>query len=1127
MQVRHQVGTLVDLLRMRAQASPDAVAYTFIESETARSQVTYGELDRRCRAIGAELQREGLSGERALLIFPQGLDFIYAFFGCLYGGVVPVPAYPPRKRRFDRLAAIITDADAKVVFTIAELQDDLNAAVGESQLAATRILLTDGEREAGIEASWRRPVIHGNSLAFLQYTSGSTGSPKGVMVSHGNLLFNLQAVKDTFSYPAGGASVTWLPSFHDMGLIDGVLSPLYVGQHGVIMAPTTFVQRPFLWLWAITEFGGTNSGGPNFAYELCAQKIRPEERARLDLKSWHTAYCGAEPINQGTMERFVETFRECGFAPEALSPCYGMAETTLIVSGERRGGSRYLQLSRDALKANRAEFVDEPDAYSVVSCGEPVIETMVRIADADTRRSCKPGEVGEIWVAGPGVAGGYWDKDALNAEIFNAYTSDTREGPFLRTGDLGFLWEDKLYVVSRVKDLIIIRGQNHHPHDIEMTAAEAHPALQPTCGAAFSIDDGGEEKLVIAHEVKREALASLDIEQVVKAVRQAVNDGHGVIPHEVVLLRPASLPKTSSGKIQRQATKGHYLAQTLSVAAAGRKAAQQRPEPAGAPPARPDEAAVARFGAEQIERELRAVLASSLGIGPEAIDCAEPWSSYGLDSLKGSAAIAALGDRLQTALSPTLFYDYPTLTALSRHLAGRNIAIPSAAPSAPAAEPVADVPASPGPDAGEEIAVIGMACRFPGAASPAEFWNMLTAGRDGIADIPASRWDIGQFYDPRPGTQGKMVSRRGGFLPDVSQFDADYFGIPPIEAEAMDPQQRLLLMVTADALENAGVAPQSLAGSQTGVFVGICNLDYIRLCLADLDNVNTYSGTGGSQAIAANRLSYFFDLCGPSLAVDTACSSSLVAAHLACQSLRLGESDLAIVGGVNLILTPELNVVFSQAGMLAADGRCKTFDAAADGYGRGEGCGVVVLKRLSDARRDGDRVLATLLGSAVNQDGRSNGLTAPNGPAQQAVVRRALGDAGVAPAEVGYVEAHGTGTPLGDPIEFNALRAVLSEARPENRQCWVGSVKTNIGHLESASGIAGLIKTVLSVQQGLIPPHLNLQNKNPHLECHDGPLDIPTSCQPWPDGYRRRIAGVSSFGFGGTNAHVLVGGVRT
>jgi len=423
----------------------------------------------------------------------------------------------------------------------------------------------------------------------------------------------------------------------------------------------------------------------------------------------------------------------------------------------------------------------------------------------------------------------------------------------------------------------------------------------------------------------------------------------------------------------------------------------------------------------------------------------------------------------------------------------------------------------------EPIAIIGLGLRYPGDAdTPESFWRVLRDGVDAISDVPLERWNIDDFYDADMNAPGKMTTRGGGFIKNIDQFEPQFFGISPREAVSMDPQQRLLLEVTWKALENAGQSPDSLIESKTGVFVGMSTNDYGRLVASEIDNIDVYYATGNNYSVAAGRISYILGLQGPAVVVDTACSSSLVAIHLAAQSLRSGESSLAIAGGVNVILAPETNVNFSKAGMMAANDRCKTFDADADGYVRGEGCGVVILKRLSDALNDGDHILALVRGTAVNQDGRSSGLTAPNGPSQEAVIRDALKNAGLEPADVDYVEAHGTGTPLGDPIEVRALAAVLSEGRPADRPLMIGSVKTNIGHTEAAAGVAGLIKLVLSLQNNAIPPHLHLQTLNPYIAWDKIPVTVPTALTAWPAGEKSRVAGVSSFGFSGTNAHVIV-----
>src|SRR5579872_5522125 len=518
------------------------------------------------------------------------------------------------------------------------------------------------------------------------------------------------------------------------------------------------------------------------------------------------------------------------------------------------------------------------------------------------------------------------------------------------------------------------------------------------------------------------------------------------------------------------------------------------------------------FSADAIQAWLISKLSERLEIEPGEIDAGELFASYGLGSTEAVSLAGELAEWLGRKLSPALVYEYPTIESLARHLAGASNPSKTAAESEVAR------------DAGNEpIAIVGIGCRFPGANDPAAFWQLLRNGVDAISEVPADRFDQNAFYDPDPAIPGKMNTRWGGFLDQADRFDARFFGISPREVSCMDPQQRLLLEVAWEALQDAGQAPERLTGTRAGVFIGIATNDYGRLQWDDLERIDAYAGTGNALSIAANRISYVFDFRGPSIALDTACSSSLVAVHQACCSLRSGESTLALAGGVNLILSPAITINFSKAGAMAPDGRCKTFDSRANGYVRSEGAGIVILKPLTQALADRDPIYAVIRGSAVNQDGRSNGLMAPNPRAQEAVLREAYRRAAVSPGDVQYVEAHGTGTLLGDPIEAKALGAVLALNRSPRRPCLLGSVKTNLGHLEAAAGIAGLIKVALALHHREIPPSLNFEQPNPHIPFDQLGLRVQTTLEPWPaEPAAPALAGVSSFGFGGTNAHVVL-----
>jgi acyl-CoA synthetase (AMP-forming)/AMP-acid ligase II len=563
------LSTFADLLAYRAQNQPNRTAYTFLHrGETEVGQLTYQELDRQARAIAARLQSLGAVGERALLLYQPGLEFIAAFMGCLYASVVAVPAYPPRRnQKLTRLQAILDNAKAMVVLTTETLLENIERRFAEDPQLATMQWLTTDNIPSELASDWQKPTISSSTIAFLQYTSGSTGTPKGVMVSHGNLLHNSALIHKCFEHTPDSRGVIWLPPYHDMGLIGGVLQPLYGGFPVALMSPVDFLQQPLRWLQAISRYRGTTSGGPNFAYELACSKITPEQKASLDLSSWEVAFTGAEPVRAETLERFAATFEPCGFRKEAFYPCYGMAETTLIVSGGLKAETPVVQqVEGAALEQNRVVAArGEEGSRKLVGCGKSLVDGKIAIVDPKSLTLLPDNQVGEIWVASPSVAQGYWERPEETEATFNAYLADTGEGPFLRTGDLGFLQEGELFIAGRIKDAIIIRGQNHYPQDIELTVEKSHPALRPNCGAAFAVEVNGSERLVIVQEVKRSYLRKLNVKEVVESIRRAVTAEHNLQVYATVLVKTESIPKTSSGKIQRHACRAGFLAGTLNV----------------------------------------------------------------------------------------------------------------------------------------------------------------------------------------------------------------------------------------------------------------------------------------------------------------------------------------------------------------------------------------------------------------------------------------------------------------------------------------------------------------------------------------------------------------------------------
>lgn len=565
-----QSKTLVELLLARAAHNPAKISYTFLaDGEQATAQLTYTELNQRAQAIGALLQNLCQPGARVLLLYPPGLDYITAFWGCLIAGVIAVPAYPPRANRVDsRLQAIIRDAGATVALTTDAILQNITARFAVTPELTTLHWQSTDQLDLTLAAHWRDPGVRAEQLALLQYTSGSTGNPKGVMVSHANLLHNLALAERRFQFAAHRSFFSWLPLYHDMGLIGGLLQPLYSGASALLMAPVTFLQQPLRWLQIISAYRVAIIGAPNFAYELCVQSITPEQRTGLDLSMVSCAICGGEPLRAATVQRFIDTFASCGFQPTAFFPSYGMAETTLLIAAKApQAQPTICHLASATLTQGRvlAAAPEQAGTQALVSCGQPVAGYQVVIVNPETQTPAQPDQVGEIWVAGPSVAQGYWNQADATAQTFQAHLADSAEGPFLRTGDLGFFHQGELFIAGRRKDLIIIRGRNYHPQDIEQTVEGCHPALRLSGCAAFTVEGAATEQLVIVAEVERSHLRNLPGDAVLDAIRRAVATEHQVQVSAIQLLKPMHLPKTSSGKVQRYLCRAKFLEQNFET----------------------------------------------------------------------------------------------------------------------------------------------------------------------------------------------------------------------------------------------------------------------------------------------------------------------------------------------------------------------------------------------------------------------------------------------------------------------------------------------------------------------------------------------------------------------------------
>ncbi len=729
--------TLVDALQRRVEKDGGYCAYKYLSDDGSVAALTIGQLDQRARAIGAWLQDRCSFGDRVLLVYPPGLEFVTAFFGCLYAGVLPVPAtYPKPRRPMPRLLAIGIDCGAELALTTSQaletLQLPTSAAAGQQiGWSATDTVPDD------LAGQWRRPNLTAEDLAFLQYTSGSTSDPKGVMVTHGNLVHNLAVIHRAFDLDrihADGVepvSVWWLPAYHDMGLIGGILGAVHNEGQLILMPPTSFLKRPLSWLRAMSDYHATVSGAPNFAYSLCVSKTTPEERAALDLSKWRLAFCGAEPIRPETLKRFADAFEPAGFREAAFYPCYGLAEATLLVTGGD-GPQRPVikRVDRAALAEHRVVEVDDgaaQPAQALVGCGAPWLGQEVAIVDVDTRRRLPEHQVGEIWVRGSSVAKGYWSRPEDTRLDFQATIEGEDQRTYLRTGDLGFLSDGNLFVTGREKEMIIVRGRNLYPHDIELSVGHSHPALAAGAGASFAVEVDGEERLVVVYEVDRQ-YRNGDLDDVIRCARRAIVDDHELDPQALVLIRMASLPRTTSGKVQRNLCRQQFLDGSLNVVAQWTNDQPRRREPFGvsAPAATDTESpspaaspalggAAAQAGgspaapirnrpklpaftkpdrpltasevdrlSERIEAFLLDWLIERAGAATGDANRDRPFAEYGLDSLAAVELSVELEQWLHVQLTPIVAWNYPTPAALARYLA--ELASGAAAPEIPPVE---------------------------------------------------------------------------------------------------------------------------------------------------------------------------------------------------------------------------------------------------------------------------------------------------------------------------------------------------------------------------------------------------------------------------------------------------------
>lgn len=1103
---------IVSFLQKKAVSSSGQQVYLFLNQELKESEsLTYGELDKKARRIAGYLQSKdkNIVGKRILLLYRETADFISAFFGCLYAGAIAVPQHCPKiadiDSAFSLINAVINDADVIGILTEKNLFEFTQKF---SENRNIKIFFVDSAliKDRYIE-QYTIPHLHANDIAYLQYTSGSTSLPKAAVVSHKNLSHSLEATVKGFHYFNNAVTLNWAPHTHVYGLVCGLLTPLYHGSLAIIMKTESFVTRPVSWLEAISQYHVTHSGCPNFGYDLCIREITTNDLRDIRLDNWKVAVNGGESVQYDTLIKFTEKFSVCGFNLKHFCPAYGMSELTGAISTNRFCKKPiFCHISSAELKKNKVAIVNKNQLHrTVVSCGELVSGLHAVVIDPDTLLPVETGKIGEIWLAGPSLVKGYWRREEETHQVFYAKIPHSPYD-FFRTGDLGFIKDKNIFLTGRLKDILVIYGEKYYPLDLENKIGEAIEKLSvKNRGVAISCLIEDKDQIIYLQEVNGDADSELQI-KLMDSIHHTLLQYFGLDAHSVALIKEKSIPTTSSGKIQRKRCQQNYLENKIEIINQKIYAKSHFQSPHILHPNN------VNLNVNQVID----IIASVLHLTPKQIDLDAPISDYGFDSISLVKLSQLLNDKCGLKITPADFFAYNTLQDFFNKSVKKVDIKKPPNPSEPTIHQENEMDS-------KDIAIIGIDCLFPGATNPEEFWNNLDKNICSIREIPKERWIV-----------KNDKAKWAGLIDDVALFDAKFFNMSPREAELTDPQQRLFLQVAWNAIEDAGYSKNRLANIKTGVFVGVFNSDYSEL-LEKNNIIDAYFSTGVSESTIANRVSYFFDFHGPSEVVNTACSSSLVAIHDAILALHNNDCEIALVGGVNLLLSPTFYLSAEKAGMLSEDGKCKTFDKKANGYVRGEGVAAILLKPLEKALLDHDPIYGIIKGSAVNHGGYVNSITVPNPNAQAELIISACERAKVDIETITYIETHGTGTPLGDPIEINGLKQAFHDLQERqgklnisSHYCGIGSVKTNIGHLEAVAGIAGVIKVLLAMKHGRLPGNLFFEELNPYIELTDTPFYIVDKTVDWKRLTAKnhfmtpRRAGVSSFGFGGTNAHIIL-----
>lgn len=1078
---------------------------TIVTNEKEKLFISYGQLWLRSGYVATQLKKMGAGKGSEVFIRCESLEyFLYAFWGCAQNESIAIPIESNNRQYGNEMMRFIQKKVDQTPYLLYDHDGcDLDETVPALDLRKEKSNIYNCEevREVSVTSEM-------DDIVYIIYSSGTTGEPNGVVIRKYNIAANVKGYAKHYEITEDDRFLSWSPLTHCYGLITFHMVPLLQGANHCLMSSKLYIQSPLIWMDMVNEYRATRIGSLPFALRHFINIYNQNNSTyNWDLSCVKSMVVGGEQVNTPLLKDFAAISEQYGLSYDTIYPLYGLSEATIMCTAVPQGttAKAYI-LEIDSLIIGSkvlcrvANDEEGDDAFLETGIALSTIEICIR---DDNDKELEQGCLGYVCIGGPCVTTGYYKNKETTDRVI-------RDGKWLYTGDVGFLYHDSLIIVGREKELVVANAKKFACSTVENiinSIDEDRPyGVGIICNGNRNKNES--EKVILFYQTSIDISDRKSLEAFVRygeKVKGTVFEKIGLTINEILPIE--EFPRTFSGKIFRRELSQNYNNGAYADLLNRMNGKGEEKDKMDTLQNREIE-----YTQDTVSNKVSEIINQLFKIKIENFET--PFTECGVISINIPPFIEKINQEFQIDIPVSAVFSYTNIATLSAYIYQCMYHETEEVKSETKETQVDD----------DKIAIVGMSCRFPaGSNNIDKFWKTLMTGKDGIVDIPEGRWDVDKYYSDDDDAIGKMYCKKGGFIDgDVNAFDAGLFNISPQEVKYLDPQQRLLLELVWEAFENAGMDITKYYGSETGVYLGISSNEYSLsgIYSGDLSTIGPYSLTGGSFSTICGRVSYLFGFEGPCFSIDTACSSGLTALHLACSAVKSGEAEMAVVAGVNLMLSPVVSVAFSKLRATSKDGVCKSFDESANGYGRAEGGGVLLVKKLSDAIRDKDEILGVVCGSGINQDGRSNGLTAPNGAAQAKLMKKTLQNAHLKADDVDYVEMHGTGTPLGDPIEVNAVADIYGANRSNNLR--IGSVKSNIGHLEPASGIASVIKVLLSMRNDMIPANLHFENANSFIQWDKMPIEVVGEHSKWERTDKIRRAGINGFGFGGSNAHVII-----